>query len=116
MIFRRHFYKIDKSKYTNVVMDQLLLSVDQEKYNVGDTCTVKIDSPFTPCSALMTIKCNGIIKTKVFEIREQVTSITLPVCEEYAPNVFIQIDTIGSTIRKNDKGEKVVNHKSLTTH
>lgn len=64
---------------------------DRERYAVGDTATVLLASPFTDVEAWVTVEREGIIEQRRLRITAGTTTLTFPITEAYAPNVFVSV-------------------------
>ena len=64
---------------------------DRERYAVGDTATVLLASPFTDVEAWVTVEREGIIEQRRLRIIAGTTTLTFPITEAYAPNVFVSV-------------------------
>jgi uncharacterized protein YfaS (alpha-2-macroglobulin family) len=64
---------------------------DRSRYAVGDTATILFASPFTGAEAWVTVEREGLIQQRRLRIASGTTTITLPITEALAPNVFVSI-------------------------
>ena len=64
---------------------------DKTRYNVGDTATVLLASPFTDAEAWVTIEREGIIEQRRIRIAAGATSISIPLTEAHVPNAFVSV-------------------------
>jgi uncharacterized protein YfaS (alpha-2-macroglobulin family) len=64
---------------------------DRTRYAVGDTATVLFASPFTDAEAWITLEREGLIEQRRMRIESGTTTLSLPITEALAPNVFVSI-------------------------
>ena len=62
-------------------------------------------SPFTPAEGVLTLRRDGIVKTERFTMKDSSITLKIPLEEKYLPNIFAQVDLVGSAPRQDDKGE-----------
>jgi hypothetical protein len=62
---------------------------DRERYTVGDTATVLFAAPFTDAEAWITVERETVIEQRRITVTEGSFTLTFPVTEAYAPNVFV---------------------------
>jgi uncharacterized protein YfaS (alpha-2-macroglobulin family) len=64
---------------------------DRTRYSVGDTATVLFASPFTDAEAWITVEREGLLEQRRMRIESGTTTLSLPITEAHAPNVFVSI-------------------------
>ena len=64
---------------------------DRTRYAVGDTATILFASPFTGAEAWITVEREGLIEQRRLRIASGTTTLSLPITEAMAPNVFVSI-------------------------
>ncbi|MFN0177971.1 MAG: MG2 domain-containing protein [Gemmatimonadales bacterium] len=64
---------------------------DRSRYQVGDTATVLLASPFTNADAWVTIEREGLLEQRRIRLENGATTLKLPVTEAWAPNVFVGV-------------------------
>jgi hypothetical protein len=64
---------------------------DRTRYAVGDTATILFASPFTGAEAWITLEREGLIEQRRLKIESGTTTLSLPITETLAPNVFVSI-------------------------
>jgi uncharacterized protein YfaS (alpha-2-macroglobulin family) len=89
----------------NVVQQEVTLIPDQQEYAPGEQAEILIEAPFNPAQGLLTISRNGLVSTESFTIEEGSTVLTIPIEDKYIPNVHIQVDLVGATMRTTDDGD-----------
>ncbi|MGD8866320.1 MAG: alpha-2-macroglobulin family protein [Gemmatimonadales bacterium] len=73
--------------------NQLKMDViaDKSRYDVGDTATVFIASPFTDVDAWLTVERETIIEQRLIHITSGSTTLRFPITEAHAPNAFVSV-------------------------
>jgi hypothetical protein len=64
---------------------------DRTRYSVGDTATVLFASPFTGAEAWITLEREGLLEQRRIRIESGTTTLSIPITEAHAPNVFVSI-------------------------
>jgi uncharacterized protein YfaS (alpha-2-macroglobulin family) len=64
---------------------------DRERYNVGDTATVLITSPFTNVEAWFTIERERVLESRRLRITAGATTVKVPITEALAPNAYVSV-------------------------
>jgi uncharacterized protein YfaS (alpha-2-macroglobulin family) len=94
----------------NVAQEEVNLIPDRDKdaYRVGDTAEILVLAPFAPAEGLLTLRRNGVVSTEHFSMAEASKVITVKLDERLTPNVWVQVDLVGSAPRADDHGEVVL--------
>ncbi|MCJ7735488.1 MAG: MG2 domain-containing protein, partial [Anaerolineales bacterium] len=75
---------------------KIRLVQDQESYQPGDEAVVFIPNPFPDgAQALVTVERHKVISYETISITASGTTITIPLGEEDAPNVYLSVTLIG---------------------
>ncbi|UCF61383.1 MAG: hypothetical protein JSV37_01530, partial [Anaerolineaceae bacterium] len=90
-----------------VEQEQVTLIPDKESYQPGDVAQILVQTPFTPAEGLLTISRSGILYTERFVVEDGTVTLEVPIEEKHIPNLFVQVDVIGSAPRMDDSGEIV---------
>ncbi|MFQ3573514.1 MAG: MG2 domain-containing protein [Thermodesulfovibrionales bacterium] len=69
--------------------DRIDLIPEKRQYDVGQDATFQVRMPFRSATALVTVEREGIIDAFVTRVSGKDPTITLPIKENYTPNVFI---------------------------
>ena len=85
-----------------VEQEAVTLIPDQETYQPGDTAEILVQPPFTPAEGLLTVERNGILYTEQFRIEDDTHVLKIPITEAHIPNLYIQVDLVGSAPRTDD--------------
>jgi uncharacterized protein YfaS (alpha-2-macroglobulin family) len=88
----------------NVELEQLTLIPDKETYQPGDTAEILVQSPFSPAEGIMTVSRSGILYTERFTLTDGSATLRVPLSESQIPNVYVQVDIVGSAPRTDDTG------------
>ncbi|MFI5134279.1 MAG: alpha-2-macroglobulin, partial [Chitinophagales bacterium] len=64
------------------------IQLDKESYNVGDKANVLLKSPFEG-KILLTVERGSVLEYHYLNTKEKAASISIPVKDEFLPNVFI---------------------------
>lgn len=89
----------------NVEQEEAQVIPSKKDYAPGETAELLVISPFTPAEGVLTLRRDGIVKTERFTMKDSSTTLKIPLDEKYMPNIYAQVDLVGSAARTNDKGE-----------
>ena len=64
---------------------------DKKRYDIGDTATVLIASPFTNVEAWVTIERERVLESRRMRLTAGATTIKVPITEALAPNAFVSV-------------------------
>ncbi len=70
---------------------QLTLVPDRKEYRAGETATITVSAPFENGTGLLTVSRDGLVSSETFTMRGKTATITLPVREEWTPNVVVSL-------------------------
>ena len=88
-----------------VEQEEVNLIPSKKDYAPGDVAEILVQSPFAPSEGVLTLRRGGIVKTERFTMKESTTTLKIPIDAKYLPNIYAQVDLVGSTARVDDKGE-----------
>ncbi|MCL4870442.1 MAG: Ig-like domain-containing protein [Anaerolineae bacterium] len=75
------------------------LTPDKNSYNVGETATILVQSPFSqPVRAWLIIERGTVIEERIITLNGSSDTLTLPIPAGYAPNVFVSVVAIQGTL------------------
>ncbi len=78
--------------WTQQPNDSIELIADRDDYQVGDTASVLVPSPYRgPTTALLTIERGNILDQRVITLASNSETLEIPILPEYAPNVFVSV-------------------------
>ncbi len=80
---------------------------DLPTYAPGDTAEVLVQAPFAPATGVVTVLRGGIVSTEAFEAEDGSAVLEIPIEEAWIPNVELQVDMVGRTVRVDDDGNPV---------
>jgi len=88
----------------NVEQENLQLIPDGETYAPGDTALILVQAPFFPAEGLLTLRRDGIVTSERFTMDGPTHTLTVPIGDALIPNVYLQVDLVGSAVRVDDAG------------
>lgn len=81
--------------------ENLSITYNKEKYNIGDTALVTVHSPI-PGRLYFSIERDKVIYSKVMDLENKKATISIPVLTDYLPNVYVS----AYVVRKPDESLK----------
>ena len=88
--------------WPNQSQNLISLTTDKEIFQIGDTAEIFFPNPFNnPGVALVTVERGRVMTTQVVEVTGSGTTISLPITEDFLPNVYVSVMLLG----KNDEGK-----------
>lgn len=91
----------------DVEQEEVTLIPNKKTYQPGDTAEILVQAPFYPAQGLMSIRRSGIVSTESFTLDGPTTTLKIPIVDRYTPNLHVQVDVVGSTMRLDDDGDPV---------
>ena len=76
--------------------EKIQLDLEQKLYRVGDSARVQVKAPFSG-KALVTVERGRVYDYQIVNFTKNTGIVTIPVKEDYKPNVYISIHLIRST-------------------
>ncbi|HUS67405.1 MAG TPA: Ig-like domain-containing protein [Kofleriaceae bacterium] len=89
----------------NVEQQEVTIIPDAKEYRPGQTAKLLVQAPFFPAHGLLTLRRSGITETRAFELKGPTATLEVPIVEGQVPNVFAQVDLVGSAPRVDDDGK-----------
>ncbi|MFN0278335.1 MAG: alpha-2-macroglobulin family protein [Pyrinomonadaceae bacterium] len=89
----------------NVEQEEAQIIPSKKDYVPGDVAEILVIAPFTPAEGVVTLRRDGIVKTERFTMKDSSITLKIPLEEKYLPNIYAQVDLVGSVPRTDDKGE-----------
>jgi Large extracellular alpha-helical protein len=83
---------------------------NKREYAPGETAEILVNAPFFPAEGVLTLRRGGIIKTERFSMNESSTVLRVLIEEEFLPNVYAQVNLVGTTKRiffNDERDEKL---------
>ncbi len=88
-----------------VAQETVKLIPNRKDYQAGDVAEILVQAPFYPAEGVMTLQRSGILQTERFTMNTAAHTLKIPIQEAWTPNIHVQVDLVGTTIRNNDKGD-----------
>ena len=88
----------------NIEMETATLIPDKETYEPGDVAHILVQSPFPHAAGMLLVSRNGIVESRNFQVEEDTITLDIPIREENIPNLEVQVNLVGSTVRLADDG------------
>ena len=89
----------------NVEQEQAQVIPDKKEYAPNETAEILVQSPFENAEGVLTLRRDGLVKTERFTMNGSSIVLKIPLEEKYLPNIYAQVDLVGSAPRTDDKGE-----------
>jgi alpha-2-macroglobulin len=90
----------------NLTKEKIELIPDRKEYKAGDTAEILIQAPFAPAEGVVTLRRSGLLSRERFTINTNSHTLRIPIKDEYAPNVHVQVDLVGATWRADEEGNQ----------
>ncbi len=88
----------------NVEQEEVQIIPSQKDFQPGDVAELLVIAPFTPAEGVLTLRRDGIVKTERFSMKDSSTTLKFKLDEAYLPNIYAQVDLVGSAPRMKDDG------------
>lgn len=87
----RYVYRGDG--YTTRVSDDHQMKIVQSKasYDVGDTASLAVQTPYAGTKALVTVERNGIRDVRVIDLGTKNNIVEVPIKDDSTPNIYVSI-------------------------
>jgi len=93
----------------DVAQEQVLLIPDALEYEVGPTgstiASIAVSAPWPDAQGLVTLRRSGIVETRRITLKGNSTTIDVPITDELVPNVYVQVDLVGTAPRRGKDGK-----------
>ena len=76
--------------------NRLDMTLDKAVYRPGEAAQLQIKAPF-PGKVLLTVERDKVLRHQMFMVKEDTATLTIPVQDVYAPNVYLSAMLIRST-------------------
>ncbi len=86
-----------------VEQEKITLIPNKREFHVGDIAEILVQAPFYPAEAMLTLQRSGVVATERFTITSSSHTLKIPIKEEWTPNIHVQVDLVGATVRNNEK-------------
>jgi len=71
--------------------DRIDVLPEQKRYEPGQTARLQVRMPFREATALVTVEREGVLDAMVVPLSGREPLVTLPLKDDYAPNVFVSV-------------------------
>ena len=79
--------------------DRIDLLPEKKRYEPGETARLQVRMPFRQATALLSIEREGIISTRVVELRGDDPTVTLKIEPGWGPNVYVSLLALRGRVR-----------------
>jgi uncharacterized protein YfaS (alpha-2-macroglobulin family) len=90
----------------NLTQEKIELIPDRKEYKAGDTAEILIQAPFAPAEGVVTLRRSGLLSHERFTINSNSHTLRIPIKDEYAPNIHVQVDLVGAAWRTDEEGHQ----------
>ena len=73
---------------------EITLEADKEEYVPGEIANIALNSTLSKGRYLITVERNGILSQEVLELDAPSTTLSVPIKENYVPQVYVSVQTI----------------------
>ena len=87
-----------------VTQERVQLIPDKKTYGGGDTAEILVQAPFYPAEGIVSWRRNGIVKMEHVALTGPTTTLHVPIVDAMVPNLFVQVDLVGTATRTDDRG------------
>jgi uncharacterized protein YfaS (alpha-2-macroglobulin family) len=95
----------DQPPARELAQEEIQIIPDKKEYVAGGTAELLIQAPFYPAEGLVSWRRSGIVKTERIQITGPTKIIQVPINDAMVPNMYVQVDLVGSASRIDDKGQ-----------
>lgn len=81
--------------------ERIDIIADKENYKIGDTAKIVIQSPYETATGILTLERDSVISYRLFEITRNTPEISIPIEEDFAPNVYVSLVIIRGRIHQD---------------
>lgn len=90
-----------------IEQEEVPLIPDRREYQPDDTAEILVQAPFYPAEGVLTLRRSGIVKTERFKMDTASHTLKVKIDESYIPNVYVQVDLVGSAPRTDEEGKAI---------
>ncbi len=88
----------------NLAREELELIPNRKEYQGGETAEILVQSPFGPAEGIVTLRRSGLLMSERFTMDSTTHTLRIPIKDDYVPNIYVQVDLVGSAIRTDSEG------------
>lgn len=89
----------------NVAQEKIELIPSRKDYQPGETAELLVQAPFFPAEGVVTLRRAGLVTSERFTMNTASHTLKLPIKDEYTPNVHVQVDLVGASLRTDAEGK-----------
>ncbi len=89
----------------DLAQEKVELIPSAKEYKVGDTAEILVQSPFFPAEGVLTLRRSGLVTSERFTMDSASRMLKIPIKEDYLPNIHVQVDLAGASLRTDDEGK-----------
>ncbi len=78
---------------------------DKKEYKAGDTATLILKTDLAQATGLVTIERDGVIEQRMIDITPKTKSLTVPITEAMAPNVYVSVALVQGRTGDGPRGK-----------
>lgn len=78
---------------------------DKKEYKAGDTATLILKTDLAQATGLVTIERDGVIEQRMIDVTPKTKSITVPITEAMAPNVYVSVALVQGRTGEGPRGK-----------
>jgi hypothetical protein len=88
-------------------LEEVLLVPEKQNYQPGDIASILVQAPFHPAEGVLTVQRSGLVRTERFSMTGPSHTLHIPIEEGHIPNVMVQVDLLGSALRRDEAGDPI---------
>lgn len=77
----------------------------KREYSPSDTAELLVVAPFAPAEGVLTVRREGVVKIERVRLDKRSSTLKIPLSDRWLPNVTVELDLVGATLRENERGE-----------
>jgi uncharacterized protein YfaS (alpha-2-macroglobulin family) len=89
----------------DLAQEKVELIPSQKEFKAGETAELLIQAPFAPAEGILTLRREGLVTTERFSLASTSHTLKIPIQDAYTPNVYAQVDLVGSSTRTDEEGK-----------
>ncbi|MGE3766331.1 MAG: alpha-2-macroglobulin, partial [Kofleriaceae bacterium] len=78
---------------------------DKKEYKAGDTATLILKTDLAQATGLVTIERDGVIEQRMIDVTPKTKSLTVPITEAMAPNVYVSVALVQGRTGDGPRGK-----------
>ena len=81
------------------------IASDKKEYKAGDTANLILKTDLANATGLVTIERDGVIEKRLIQVTPKTKSLTVPITENYAPNVYVSVALVQGRTGDGPRGK-----------